>query len=102
MKKNFSIILLLVILCAPLSAQKSEKAAPPVTQETTGVTIFVKGSTLQLQNATVGEKVQVLSIVGVRVFQKKVESVNQDFDLDLPKGYYIVKIGTVVRKISLK
>jgi len=102
MKKSFSLVLLLFILIAPISAQKGEKATAPVAQETPAVSIFMKGNTLQLQNVTVGEKVEILSIVGVRVFQKKIESTNQDYELDLPKGYYIVKIGTIVRKISVK
>ncbi|HEY5499035.1 MAG TPA: T9SS type A sorting domain-containing protein [Bacteroidales bacterium] len=101
MKKSFSFIFLLFILLAPLSAIGAEKPAASTSQES-GVSIFMKGSTLQLQNATVGEKVEILSIVGVRVFQKKIESTNQDYELDLPKGYYIVKIGTIVRKIAVK
>jgi len=99
MKKVFTFFFLSFLLLAPLNAQKSEKVSA---QPETTVTMFQKGKTLQLQNATVGEKVQVLSIVGVRVFEKKIESVNQDFQLDLPKGYYIVKLGNVVRKISVK
>ena len=102
MKKSSSLVLLLFILIAPLSAQKAEKVAIPVAQETPSVSIFMKGNTLQLQNVNVGDKVEILSIVGVRVFLKKTESTNQDFELDLPKGYYIVKIGTIVRKISIK
>jgi len=101
MKKSFSFIFLLFLLLAPLNAQKSEKAAASTTQETS-VSIFMKGSTLQLQNATVGEKIEILSIVGVRVFDKKIESSNQEYVLELSKGYYIVKIGTIVRKISVK
>ena len=101
MKKSFSFIFLLFILLAPVSAQKAEKPIAATSQES-GVSIFMKGNTLQLQNATVGEKVEILSIVGVRVFQKKIESSNQDYELDLPKGYYIVKIGTIVRKIAVK
>jgi len=62
----------------------------------------MRGNILQLQNATIGDKLEILSIVGARVLQKKIENTNQEFVLDLPKGYYIVKIGTVVRKISVK
>jgi hypothetical protein len=101
MKKSFSFIFLIFILITPLCAQRSERVVVAVSQES-GVTISMKGNILQLQNATVGEKLEILSIVGVRVFQKKIESTNQEFELDLPKGYYIVKIGTVVRKISVK
>jgi hypothetical protein len=101
MKKSFTFLLLLFVLLAPLTAQKSEKASAPASQETSA-SIFMKGNTLQLQNATVGEKIEILSIVGVRVFEKKIESSNQEFQLELSRGYYIVKIGTVVRKISVK
>ncbi|MEA4841386.1 MAG: hypothetical protein ABFC90_12085 [Bacteroidales bacterium] len=101
MKKRFTFIFLSFMLFAPLNAQKGEKVIVTVSQETT-VSVFLKGKTLQLQNAVVGEKLEVLSIVGVRVFDKKIESSNQEFQLGLPKGYYIVKMGTVVRKISVK
>ena len=89
------------MLFAPLNAQKSDKLVVTISQENSD-SIFFKGKTLQLQNAVVGEKLEVLSIVGVRVFTKKIESSNQEFQLELPKGYYIVKMGTVVRKISVK
>jgi len=101
MKKSFAIFFLLSILLVPLNAQRSEKTVITVTQDGS-VSIYQEGTILQLQNATVGEKIQVLSIVGVRVFEKRIESTNQEFQLDLPKGYYIVKIGNVVRKISIK
>lgn len=101
MKKRFALLFLSFLLLAPLNAQKSEKAVVTASQET-GVSVYLKGRTLQLQNAVVGEKLEVLSIVGVRVLERKIENSNQDFQLDLPRGYYIVKMGNVVRKISVK
>ena len=100
MKKRLAFAFLLLALFAPLNAQKNEKVvATP--QETVSV-FFQKGGTLQLRNAPVGEKLQVLSIVGVRVFEKRLDASNQEIQLDLPQGYYIVKIGNIVRKISVK
>lgn len=101
MKKIVAILVLALITLAPLAAQKAEKAVAAATTETT-LSVILSGKNLQLQNATVGEKMEVLSIVGVRVVEKKVESSNQSFTLELPKGYYIVKVGTAVRKISVK
>jgi len=98
MKRIVIVLVLALIAFAPLAAQKSEKVAAP---ETT-LSVIQTGKTLQLQNAVVGEKMEVLSIVGVRIVEKKIESSNQSFTLELPKGYYIVKIGTAVRKISVK
>jgi maltose-binding protein MalE len=101
MKKIVAILVLALITLAPLAAQKAEKAVAAATTEPT-LSVILSGKNLQLQNATVGEKMEVLSIVGVRVVEKKVESSNQSFTLELPKGYYIVKVGTAVRKISVK
>lgn len=101
MKKIVVLFVMALITFAPLSAQKSEKVVAPTPQDTS-LSLILTGKTLQLQNATVGEKLEVLSIVGVRIVDKKIESSNQSFTLELPKGYYIVKIGTAVRKISMK
>jgi len=98
MKRIVVILVLALMTLSPLLAQKAEKVAA---QETT-LSVILTGKTLQLQNATVGEKMEVLSIVGVRIVEKKIESTNPTFTLELPKGYYIVKVGTAVRKISVK
>jgi len=100
MKKLVVFFGLVLLTFAPLVAQKAEKVA--VAPAETTLTVIQTGKTLQLQNATVGEKMEVLSIVGVRIVEKKIDSANQSYALDLPKGYYIVKIGTAVRKISVK
>jgi maltose-binding protein MalE len=100
MKRILIVLALTFVTLAPLAAQKSEKTA--VAPQETTLSVIQTGKTLQLQNATVGEKMEVLSIVGVRIVEKKIESSNQSFTLELPKGYYIVKIGTAVRKISVK
>src|SRR5665647_2327905 len=101
MKKIVAIFVLALITFAPLAAQKVEKVVAAATTDT-ALSVIQTGKTLQLQNATIGEKMEVLSIVGVRIVEKKIESSNQSFTLELPKGYYIVKIGTAVRKISVK
>jgi len=102
MKKIVAIFVLALITFAPLAAQKVEKVVVPAATTETTLSVILTGKTLQLQNATVGEKMEVLSIVGVRIVEKKIESSNPSFTLELPKGYYIVKIGTAVRKISVK
>ena len=66
------------------------------------MTVLQNGRVLQLQNVTVGGKFEVLSLVGVKVFEKRIESQNQTITIDLPKGYYIVKFGETVRKIAVK
>ncbi|MDD4921370.1 MAG: T9SS type A sorting domain-containing protein [Bacteroidales bacterium] len=101
MKKSLVLLFLSFLFFAPLSAERRPVAAESTPQENS-LEIFLNGKVMQLKNAVVGEKMQLLSIVGVKVFEKRIESSNQEFQLDLPKGYYLVKIGNVVRKISVK
>ena len=45
---------------------------------------------------------EIVSLTGKRVMQVKIESSAQKIELNIPKGCYIVKVGDVVRKISVK
>ena len=45
--------------------------------------------------------VQVYNVLGVRVASIKVEGNDKRIDLPLKSGCYIVKVGNVVRKISI-
>jgi phosphohistidine swiveling domain-containing protein len=101
MKKFLTVLMLAILVAAPLAAQKADKPAPAGTPDN-ALTIVQSGKTLQLQNATVGDKIEVLSIVGVRVLEKRIESASQSVTLDVPKGYYIVRVGNSIRKISVK
>jgi hypothetical protein len=44
----------------------------------------------------------IYNVAGVRVMSLKIEGADKLIDLNLPKGCYIVKVGKVVRKISIK
>lgn len=101
MVKKILIIVLIVSLFSPVFAQKSEKAVVPVAQEQT-MSIAVKNKNLTIQNVKTGDKIEILNILGVRVLEKRTDSTTFEIQLDLPQGYYIVKVGSLVRKISLK
>ena len=45
---------------------------------------------------------EVVSLTGKRLMQVKIESPAQKIELNIPKGCYIVKVGDLVRKISVK
>lgn len=65
------------------------------------ITISVKASTIHVTGAD-GEIMHVYNVAGVRVASIKVEGMDRHYDLNLPKGCYIVKVGRVTRKISIK
>lgn len=48
-----------------------------------------------------GLTIEVVSLTGNKVFEEVITSPSQKFDLNIPKGCYIVKVGKVVRKVSI-
>lgn len=62
--------------------------------------ISITGNTIRVSNAN-GQTLYIYNVAGVRVKAIKIEGADKRFDLGLPKGCYIVKVGKVVRKISI-
>jgi hypothetical protein len=40
--------------------------------------------------------------MGVKVYNRRVKAGTNQYILSLPKGYYIIKIGKLTRKIAIK
>lgn len=64
------------------------------------VEIAVDGSQVTI-DGTAGQTLEVVSITGSVVKKIKIESSSYTFTLDVPKGCYILKVGTIVRKINI-
>ena len=65
------------------------------------ITISVQGSTLHITGAN-GETLHIYNVAGVKVQSIKVDGSDKHYDLNLTKGCYILKVGKVVRKISIR
>lgn len=66
-----------------------------------GISITVNQSTIYITGAA-GQTLQVVSLTGKQVLTVKIESPAQRVELNVPKGCYILKIGKVVRKVSIR
>lgn len=64
------------------------------------VSIRLTGNELRITGAA-GEMMQIYNVAGVRVMTVKIDSSDKTYNLNLPKGCYIVKVGKIVRKISI-
>ena len=64
-------------------------------------TISVEGNTVSVQGAN-GMTLEVVSLTGRAVAQYKIESPAQRIELNVAKGCYILKVGKVVRKITVR
>ncbi|MBO4314456.1 MAG: T9SS type A sorting domain-containing protein [Prevotella sp.] len=63
--------------------------------------ISVNESTLHVTGAG-GQVLYIYNVAGVRVMSIKVDGPDKRYELNLPKGCYIVKVGKTVRKISIR
>ena len=89
-----------LLLGAPVSAH-ANNAIEIVDNDIVGITVTVSESTLRVTGAT-GLTLSIYNVAGVHVQSFRVEGADRRYELNLPKGCYIVKVGKVVRKISIK
>ena len=64
-------------------------------------TLSVDGNTISITGGN-GQTLEVVSVTGRAVASYKIESPAQRIELNLPKGCYILKIGKVVRKVTVR
>lgn len=63
--------------------------------------ITVSGQTVTVAGAQ-GQTLEVVSLTGRRMMSVKIESPAQRVELNIPKGCYILKIGKIVRKVTIR
>lgn len=61
----------------------------------------IVGNVLHVVGAE-NEQLAIYNVTGVRVMSVKVDGDDKHYTLNLPKGCYIVKVGNVVRKVSIR
>lgn len=84
-----------------LTAQERRKVET-VQREPASLTITVSGTAIHIQNATPGSTMEVYDILGVKITSLQIDTADKTVTLNLPKGYYIFKIGDTVRKVVIK
>ncbi len=80
---------------------RAESAIEIIENENQNITISVSQSTLHISGA-MGQTLYIYNVTGVCVMSIKIDSADKRCDLNIPKGCYIVKVGRVVRKISVR
>lgn len=99
----FSGIICLTVACLQASPMMMEMAmgvAEQVEPER-AISIDVEGNKVDVKGAS-GMLLEVVSITGRQVASYKIEGPAQQVELNVPKGCYILKIGKVVRKITVR
>lgn len=97
-----TIMMALLTLCAPVQVRAN--AAIEIIEndfQPTAANITVNGGSIRVSGVN-GKIMYVYNLAGVRIHSIKVEGADRTYDLNLSKGCYIIKVGTTVRKVSLK
>ena len=71
-------------------------------ENVTETKIKVSENRLIIENLPKDGVLEVFSIVGIKVYTRKIKAGTNEYQLNLPKGYYIVRVGDLVKKILLK
>lgn len=104
MKKILLILSLMFTLTVamPLAVAAAEYYSPAIEQAIDeDINVSVTGQTVNVSGAQ-GKTLEVVSLTGRKVLTVKIESPAQKVELNIPKGCYILKIGKVVRKVSIR
>lgn len=64
--------------------------------------ITFAGNRLIVKNLEKDGVLEIYSIVGVKVFSREVKAGTNEYVLNLPKGYYIIRIGEIAKKIAIR
>ena len=97
----FSFIAALTLM-APQTVKASDAEMPAIEQSVNeDIIISISGQTVTISGAQ-GQTLEVISLTGRCVMSAKIESPTQRIDLNVPKGCYILKIGKVARKVTVR
>ena len=101
MKKFFLKITLLLAMLAGLPAMSM--AAIEIIDQDAQATVISQttNNTLHIVNAN-GGVVYIYNVAGKCIKTFKVEGPDRQYELNLPKGIYIVKVGNTARRITVK
>lgn len=100
MKKILLTILPLMLAFAPTSAMETADN-DNIENNMSAVTFVVSGNTVRI-SGTNGEDIEVFNLTGVKITTIKTDTTGKTFTVNLQKGCYLLKIGKVVRKISIR
>lgn len=66
------------------------------------VEISAYDSVIVVSNAPKGSRLEIYSVVGIKVREIEMKETSGEYPVNIAKGYYIVRIGETVRKIAIR
>ncbi len=101
MRNNLLVISMMAFLAVPAVASTTVfggRGVAEMIDET--ITLTIDGNAVTISGAQ-GQKLIVVSLTGRQVAEYQIDSPAQRIELNLTKGCYVLKVGNVVRKVSI-
>ena len=106
MKKNlFSLLFLLAYMCFQTAVFAQQDTKKPVSNDPDrAVEMTVVGNKIYVENAPVGKRIEVFSVVGLKVADFEIKTPSGEHLLSVPKGYYILRISDTetIKKVAIR
>ncbi len=100
--KIFSTFLLAILFLGTPQIAEAMPAIEIIENDIQKISISVNEESVLRITGAAGQELYIYNITGVRVMSLKIDGADKSYSLNLPKGCYIVKVGKVVRKISIR
>ncbi|NLY25466.1 MAG: T9SS type A sorting domain-containing protein [Bacteroidales bacterium] len=104
MRQIYSILLMTLLFCSVgLPAYTQEGNKQIVTEEAESKTkIRVIENRIIIENLPKDDLLEIYNIMGVKVFSRRVKAGTNEYTISLTRGYYIIKIGEITKKIAIR
>lgn len=66
------------------------------------VVIKLAENRLIIENLPKDDILEIYNIMGVKVYNRRINAGTNEYILSLPEGYYILKIGKLTKKIAIR
>lgn len=106
MRILFSVILLISVYVGnslTVNAQQAADSTRVAKQiKPDSVEISAYDNKIVVKNAPIGSKLEIYSVVGIRVKEFEMKQPDGEYTVNIAKGYYIIRIGDTVRKVAIR
>lgn len=101
MKRLLHVILLgALVVSTPVAAMAEELFEGPES-EVSATTLSIVGRRVRVCGAN-GETLDVYNLAGVKIASYRIDSADKNIELNLGKGCYLLKVGNLARKFSIR
>ena len=98
--KRIWIIALSMLLLGAVPSIAHMQTEEPIEAEMEAVTLTIQDNKAHITNAD-GKTLEIYNLTGVRVARIRIEGNDRQIALNLTRGCYIMKVGKVVRKVTI-